>query len=354
MTGLSDIEKVAFIEFAKGSLDIRSESEKSTGLEYRAVCPFCHGGPRQEVSFDVNIDKGVVRCWRAASCNYRASAAWFISEILEISYTEAVDYLMGDLSDPEKLLAHFEDFQDELHARYETREHELFDDNGEVWHGHFKPLVQTGALPRVKEWLEGRGYDPDQFIEDHELYWPDQYYRNKDGIPIWKDRVVFKVSSLDRVAYLAYAISPDVQPKTRNPPGGVLSSMLYNYNHVQDAQTVFVCEGIFDAARLKSWGVFAVSLFGLSMSERQIYLFSKLKAHEIVFCLDNGTMDVAVKMAKELEPFSGARVISILNIGREGADPDDLTEDEFLHFYSKRKYLKVDDESILRRLERDL
>jgi hypothetical protein len=339
---MNPIHKKNLLEFIGNHFDRREErSSSSTGEEIRVYCPFCHGGPKQEFSFDINVSKGAVRCWRA-TCAYSASAGWFLKDFLDIPYHKAMEILEGEgVSSVDNLRLEAKHLESSLENKHRGFDLAALGETIDIWPNHCNDLDWRNGFEDVSEWIENRGYDPEEFMDQHRLYWPEQIGR-------MEGRVLFEVRTLMHRTYLAYAIYPEVQPKTLNPPGAVLSRMLYNYNSVLSSETVFVCEGIFDAARLISWGLSAVALFGVNISIDQVYLLSKLKAKEICVLLDNGADDKAVKVVQTLAEFISHKKISMATIEREGADPDELSEEEFLRYFKKRSFYLNNEKDILK------
>jgi hypothetical protein len=213
----------------------------------------------------------------------------------------------------------------------------------EAWVDSFEKIEDIDKFPTVAEWIEGRNYDPYKFLEQHDLYYPIQEGR-------FEDRVIFRIETNYNHAYLGYGIHPEVKPKTMNPPKVKLTNMLYNYNDCGFSKVVFVCEGIFDSARLKYYGLSAVSIFGSVISETQNHLISRMRAEEIVICLDNGLYNKSLNFARKLADISTGKTISVIDIEREGADPDELSEDELLYYFSRRKVVKAGESDVLRAL----
>lgn len=305
-------------------------SDRRTGTEIRTICPFCHGGSSEEASFDINLDKGVTRCWRS-SCGYSGSAAWFLKDFLNISYPEAMEILEGDgtASIPE-LQANLAYMERKLEEKYSSDNDGLLGETIESYIPGSKMVHELEMFDDVEAWLERRGFNPVEFLEQHVLHGAPHLER-------YRDRVLFEVTTLDHIAYLAYAIHPTVQPKTLNPKGDVLSRMLYNYNDAMDGDVIFVCEGVFDVARLKSWGLDAVAIFGVAMSAEQVYLLSKTSAKEICVMLDHGTEKASIRLLQLLSQYILNKDITMVTIEKEGADPDDLKYEELELYFSKRK-----------------
>jgi DNA primase len=308
---------------------------KSTGEEYRTLCPFCKGGDSQEESFDANFDEGVVRCWRA-SCGYSASAAWMVKELLKVTFPKALQIVSIGNSE-EDILTGFLASQDEVKMISIAP----VADKIEAWEDTFEKIDHITDYPDIYNWIINRGYDPQDFHSQHKLYYPEQVGR-------FKGRVVFRIETDYNHAYLGYAIDKETQPKTMNPPGVKLSNMLYNYNNAASGKVIFVCEGIFDAARLVSYGLNAVAIFGSVLGNQQMNLLSKTKAGEIVMCLDNGLYNKSITFAKKLSASCRNKTISVIDIKKEGSDPDELSEEEIMDCYVNRTIVALSEEDILK------
>ena len=140
--------------------------DKSKGTELRVRCPFCHGGDKHEFSFDVNIDRGVARCWRA-TCGWSGTANSLYSEIMGISRKEAFVILSGGEGD-ERIMADFVAF-DRLWM--DTVWKVVDDEPLEFWEKvpGAVPLMDADddIIEQVREWIQNRGYDFFEFINIH-------------------------------------------------------------------------------------------------------------------------------------------------------------------------------------------
>jgi len=309
--------------------------EAHGGSEFRFLCPFCHGGRSKELSFDLNVKKGTAQCWRA-KCGWRGTSNWFLSQFLNISPKEAYDLLSGEIEiSVDTLIGEIEELKLSLARRFDLPTENEFKSLDGFWRS-CEFLSESDIEDEVFDWIENvRKYDTEEFFQCHTLLKP-------PPLDDWEGYVVFEVETNDMIAYQLYAFRPGVMPKTRNPKGDVLHLFLYNYNSVKFGEfPVFVCEGIFDAARLISWGYQAVCTFGTNMSEYQAYLLSRIQSSEIVLCYDNGAEDKAKTAIKLLNQHCYEKELTRMFLDIEDIDPDKLTEDQFLNFYNKRtRYVK--------------
>ncbi len=322
MTEQIKFDPAAVMAFINDNLEILD----TKGSELITKCPFCGGGKSEEISFNINPSKGTARCWRAVKCGYKGTIVHFVKNYLDTDWRTAygivagkepddIDAIIGILTRAEKSLLKGPDKSPS-------------DIQGVIssWPSGTTPLWDSPHLGDVYDWIDGRRYDADEFVDSHQLFTCDR--------PRYAGRVLFKVETNKDKAYLAYAYDSEVAPKTLNPHGAVLSRMLYNYNYVQGADTLFVVEGIFDCARLMSWDFYAVAIFGVNLSSRQAVLLDALPASEIVVCLDHGAEQAAKDMVRKLSRFTGKR-LSVMFL--EQGDPDDAWEEDFEEAYLKRR-----------------
>lgn len=308
--------------------------ENHMGAEYRFKCPFCQGGRSGELSFDINIEKGAAHCWRA-KCGWSGTSSWFVSQILNISPKEAYDFLSGDIDvSIETLMAEVEGLQAAIQDRFSLPDEVMSANSYNAFWESSEFLFESDKEEIVCNWIQGRGYDVDKFLQHHEVFIP-------PSLPDWEGYVAFVVETNISRTYLLYLydlsrLSPK-NPKTRNPPGDVLSSMLYNYNNIINSdKPLFIVEGFFDAARLISWGYNAVCTFGTNMSDYQAYLISRTKASEVCVMYDNGADKYAKKAVSKLAGHCYEKEITRLHIDKKDGDPDSITEQEFFRYYTKR------------------
>jgi len=309
--------------------------------EVRIYCPFCEGGENREFSFDINVEKGVARCWRA-KCSWAGSFAAFLVKYLDIDYEDAKKILEGEEpKTSDELLG----LINRLKVKIEEGSQELQGGSIEPfqsWVEGVTPVTSKNAPEWLLDWLRDvRGYEPERFLTDHSLFIPARHSRY-DG------RVIFRVTSDESLGFIAYSTKKDLTPKTLNPPGAILSKMLYNYNAVRNKKKIFICEGVFDSARLVSWNLPAVSLFGVAISAEQIGLLVRSQAKELIVCLDNGAEKKSFDIARQLVRSCPNKTVSVMILEGDGEDPDDLSEEIFMEYYFKRrKFQKESVENVL-------
>lgn len=318
-----------------------TSKEVGGGEEYRFQCPFCHGGDKGEVSFDLNPHSGAARCWRA-SCAWAGSVEWFVSQYLDVDFPRAVEIVGGGVATSlEELNADLKMLSKHSRTAHKGNLEIKNDETVSAWIDGAVPFEEAPLKmsTEIKKWIQNiRGYDFEAFTEMHDIWVPPQRFA-------WEGRAMFSLKCEDNLGYLLYAMRPGMDPKTLNPHNKVLSNMLYKFEHVKHSPVVFICEGFFDAARILSWGLSATPLFSTYLSPKQIQMFSEMDAKELCICFDAGVSKIARKAANELAEYIPDKRISILRLDKkylpkgvwhEGIDPDDLTEEQFLNLWPHR------------------
>jgi hypothetical protein len=328
------------MEFVEAHFPDAEAHNRGRGLEYRFLCPFCEGGTTREAVFDLNPYTGACRCWRA-SCDWRSSVEWFVKNYLDVSYERAVEIVSGEKATSlEELQADLQVLEKQLSRRHTRSEVNPDHESLNVWVRGSKPLKGHMMEEEIRQWIQDiRGYDVEDFLDKHNIYVPPQIGR-------YKGRILFEVKSDGDRAYLAYAVDRSLERKTLNPSGRVLSQMLYNYDRIKNGKVLFICEGVFDSARLMSFGFYATSLFGVNVSPRQLRLLADTKAEEIAVCLDHGTESKAKDIATKIADFAPDKRVSVIRINKKhwkmgfpfekGMDPDDLSEEQFMTYFKHR------------------
>lgn len=324
-------------QFINEHFDHYMVTSRGGGNEIEMLCPFCKGGRSQEESFNLNLRRGAGRCWRG-KCSWQGSFVYFVKSYLDCDWATAYKIAGGEPpADIDELIG----FLNTLNIDFEEEPFVFKDVEIYAWVESSQPVIEAENFDEISDWIENvRGYDVDEFLDTHELWVPK--YKGR-----YDDRVIFKVRTCGRTAYLAYSYNPMLKRKTLNPPGQVLSNMLYNYDNVKNSSVVILTEGIFDAARAMSYDFAAMCGFGLAISDEQIFLLSELAAKEIVICYDHGCDHIAKALIKRIAPFMGGKTLSYMSIKKKGADPDDLTEEEFLlTFLARKKFLSSNHDKI--------
>lgn len=286
------------------------------GFEFQSMCPYCN-----KKKMSVNLDTGLVKCWSAKcpSSGKLGKFEYFLADYKQIGLEEAREVVRESVQLEDVL-----NIIEERDERVTKRAHELIHEETVV-------LPQNAELygkrsKTIAHWL--MQLRQPAYTKEEAMWIMDRFpFYHSDGFRMG-ERAIFEVTTLGRKAYLAYHMysgHKDVQ-KVMNPPGGVLSTMLLNYNETLntcDGKTVYVCEGAFSMMRVLMTGRHAVACFGSNISATQGLLLSMLPAKRIVILFDN---DAESKAKRAYEYLSNNFTGRFLwhNIEIDGKDPDDL------------------------------
>lgn len=333
-------------KFVKKHFPNATKENRGKGEEWVFLCPFCKGGTSGEVKFNLNPERGVCRCWRA-SCGWRSTVEWFVAHYLDVEFPRAVEIVNGEEATTEEgVIKDLQMVEDQIERDFKTSVYESDDDTVHAWVSGSTLFSRADDAFQydVRRWLEkDRGYDPDDFLDTHDLYKPPETSHALNG------RVLFKVQTGNSNGYLAYAYRDGLDRKTLNPPGSVLSKMLYNYDEAKKNDRMFVCEGVFDAARLMEYGLPAVCTFGVNVSETQESLMLDANLDELCFVFDHGAEEMAHEMAQQISHQDPDLIGSVLTFDEElvdnfepKMDPDDASFADIKRMFKRRHMYKQD------------
>lgn len=306
--------------------------------EFHFLCPFCDGGRSRERTFYLNVENGAGLCHRA-SCDWKGGAVKFISETMGISFEEAKEMLdMGNVITDDTLLESLMMFNRATSSHEESNS--FF--NSITIPFDYEDVGTSLEKEEVYKWITRRGYNPFKFLNgQHRVVMPsDAFYETSEGKKMYTiGYVCFIVATREERAFILYDYTGEAKRKTINPPNKVLSRMLYGYNRAARGRsdTVFIVEGIFDAARLMQRGLDAVAIFGTNISEQQVYLLSQLPQDEICICLDHNTKKKTKSIYEMLKDRIEDKDLTYITIEKEGEDPDSLCEDLFWEYFDARR-----------------
>jgi len=339
------VEKKDFIKWIINELGAKPSYKKD---EYICNCPFCDKN-ENHYDFTINTEKMVMNCWRGFDrrCESGHNVLTLLSFYYDVSFERAKELVKEKFETENSLLR----LKKKL-KNLDNRRILQIDTQKILWdmprgvESIEEPVTDGGK--KAKKWLLKTRKIPLELITAIK-----PYYFGKNVDKRWRkynDRVFFPVVSKSNKAWIAYSMdkkSTKKRPKTMNPPGSILSNMLFMYDFCFDSKIIVVCEGIFDALRMFMFGYAAVAIFGVNISGSQLDLLNDLDADELVVCLDPDANKVVVdskgrkssksfKLAREVEQFFLGDV-SIMKLKRE--DPDRSSFKEIRICYGNRERL---------------
>jgi len=312
---------------------------------YIGYCPFCDPDHEHKNDFGFNVDKMVGNCYRhkSATCEVGFRIFRLVQEFYEIDEVQAYFYVKKNFQDPDEVNR----LKKQI-VSVKAEEIDIDDNEDRIIVPLPRGSKKALSMKKTKSWLIDTRDFPKDFLEDmvKPVYLGNSpRQRTMWG---WRDRVFFPVSSAGNKAWIAYNYKKvtDKRPKTRNPPGSVLSKMLFFYDFFTESKKpVLLCEGIFDAMRLYLFGFNAVAVFGVNVTVEQIALLNSLPAKEVVVCLDPDAyvtkknkktgkkVSAALTMAKKLKEMYLGKV-SMMQL--ENDDPDESSFHDVKKAFSNR------------------
>ena len=280
---------------------------KKAGREYRACCPF---HDEKTPSFWVSPDKQFYHCF---GCGAHGTALGFLMNYDQLPFPEAVEELAGRLG----LEVPHEGGAGPAPTQHEAL-HELL---GRVA-GYFEETLH--ASERARQYLRGRGLDPDTIERFRIGYSPDAWNevlrrfgateesRNRllatglivpretprPGSEAWydrfRDRIMFPIRDpRGRVLGFGGRVLDKGEPKYLNSPETEIfhkGRELYGLHEARLARVklerLLVVEGYMDVVRLHQAGIqYAVATLGTATTAEHLRRAFKL-VNEVVFCFD--------------------------------------------------------------------
>jgi len=268
--------------------ELKAKKLPNKDHEYIANCPFCD---RNENHWDytINTKKMVMNCWRGFDprCESGHTVLSLVAHYYDISSKQALEFIKKNFRGEDSLLRVKKRLKNLDERRILTVEDEQI-----VWSMPTESVSilesQTREADKALRWLLDVRKIPLEVVEALEPRYLGKSNR-KAWIP-YQNRIFFPVKTDGNEAWLAYSTrkkSTKRHPKTMNPPGRVLSRMLYLYDwYVDSEEPVLLHEGLFDAARFFMFGYNALAGFGTTLSPEQLELLNALPAKEVVVCYD--------------------------------------------------------------------
>lgn len=330
------IDKKMYVQWLEKELKAIKNNSKED--EWIANCPFCDN-KENHWDYTINVKKGVSNCWRGFDprCESGHNILTLVSLYYDISFDKASKFIRKKFQGENSL--------QRVRKRLKNiGEDRILDISNEkiIWEIPRESISvvdgKTKSSKKVLQWLLKERKIPLKIIEELE-----PRYLGKNVSRRWqkyKERVFFPVISNGNQAWLAYSMakkSTKKNPKTKNPPGHILSSMLFMYDYYKDStESIIINEGLFDAVRFFMFGFNAVCGFGTTVSSEQIELLNLLPSSEVVICYDPDATILkqndkgkwtcrAYRVAEDLKKHYFGDV-SVMKLKRE--DPDRSTYQE--------------------------
>lgn len=290
---LNGINKLNTVNFKCSNAQITCPIHKN-GQESK---PSCDVLLQDKTNFDGSVTQaGTVHCF---SCGYKASFPKFVADCLDITYRQAIEWLLNVstysfIEDSRDFNCDIVD-EDKKTNLYENLPAITLDELKSYDYIHdymFKRKLSLDVINKFEV-----GYDP---VTDSITF---PVYIDGKCIFVAKRRVKYKRFDL-----------PEINPKP-----------IYGLDYCK-GDSIIVCEGVIDALTCWTYGKEAVALFGTG-SEYQAKQLNNIRQRHIILALDG---DYAGKKGMHnLSKYLTNKIVTKLNIPN-GRDINDLSKEEFL------------------------
>lgn len=275
------------LQWLQEEFDAKPDQSKKN--EFYFHCPFCDK-KKQHKDYAFNLEKMKGHCWRGFSpeCESGHNIFSLVALYYDIEYRKACVFVDKNLQIGNKIALFKKKLRGlneeiiDLSSDYGNVHWDIPRESIEIW----KEESKNGR--RCMKWLlKERKIPPEVIYMLKPVTLIDGYEGRRWSRHV--GRVFFPVISDDNRGWLSYFVGKPGKndKKTLNPPGSILSNMLFLYdNYRRSTEPVLICEGIFDALRMFIFGYNAVAVFGTNISDAQISLLNQLPSEEVVVCLD--------------------------------------------------------------------
>lgn len=280
---------------------------KRTGDNLMLTCPFHTNGAERKPSLGINIHTGLFNCF---TCHESGSIDVFVSKCF----------------------------------RYE--------DNGEYGRKWLLDLFSDNIYENRQglQLQERKVYVPPKYVTEEELdnyRWYHKY--------MWKRRLTPELVEFFDIGYdsntdcitipvndlsgnCVFIARRSVKGKFFNYPKDV-DKPIFGLDKCYNAKTIFICESVFNATTIWSYGLKAVALLGTG-SKYQYDILSKCGVRKFYLCFDgdNAGKRGAERFIKNVKTNANIVVVEML----EGKDVNDISEQQFFELVtlSDERYMK--------------
>jgi hypothetical protein len=280
------IQWIPFLE--QHHIDYVDHGHNVTRGNVSIKCPWCVDDPSHHLG--IQLSTGYWNCWRNENHRGR-NPVRLIQALLGCSRLHAESLVNNSITLP---LDNFDEIIKSLSQEAIPTEEKI---SKIVFPPNVKTLVDKGMGRKFIDYLVGRDYTRDEARHLAEVYWlmyavtgPFAYriivpIEMEDGIATWTGRDITGTSET------RYKTLSNVESRQS------IKDCLFGYKSLledNEAHTLLVCEGPFDAMRADFFGyqlgIRATCLFGLQASDAQVSLLVRLasKFENKYVCLDAG------------------------------------------------------------------
>lgn len=296
MVDFKDFDIVNYLE--EQGIDYKN-SGKNVGRDCVGVC--CTEHDDSSYHLNVHLDKKIFHCW---SCGKSGNLVKFVALMESISFAQAFFRIKSKVGfiDYEEDKGLLEVIVGILDKDNEVKGIDRVNlDLKEIRLPHYIEMFEWGKPYKLyyQYLTRYRLFDPEDFMK-----W-DCYYCGKGE---YENRLIFPIRMNQRlVTFATRALSDGASLKHRSQPKeqAIISikDCLYLYDEYEEGDEVVLCEGVFDALRLKSFGYKALAIFSNQLSDAQILLLLNKLPGKVKVLLDRGEYFNTIKAWHQVMEF---------------------------------------------------
>lgn len=275
------------------------------------ACPFCG----REGKLGINPSLDFFHCFR---CDAGGKATTLIMEI-------------ADLQTDSQLMSFLKDYKYNGYV-IQDKILELKQQTTMVLPEGFKLLNQGDShlAKAARNYIKRRKFDVDELTRKGWGYGTKEPYWGYIIMPYHKDNKVVYFNARE-------FLNPGA-PRYLNPDNlenGLSKSMLlYNEEALYTYDSVYLCEGIFNAQTISDDR--SICSAGKHISQYQLNLIIKSPVERIIICLDSDAMKQAIEIAQKLIDYKAVKIITF----PDGQDANDLGRKKTLKLIYGTRYLR--------------
>lgn len=278
---------------------------KVTGAQQISInCPLCSGDdPSKHMS--INLEGRGWRCWRHPYEHFGRKPTKLVAAILHIPLSRAAEIAGDNTFMPTNFLER---------VKLAVQPVERVPPKSPKLPAEFKPITDSIACRPYVNYLLRRGYSKPEIYRFKHIYYCARgpyhgriiftVHQNKQ-LMTWTGRTVSPNAGL---RYRTLSQDRDKAKRDGHDPacGPITNYLLWYDELMRDGDTIVLCEGPFDALRVRSLGrrdgIVATCLFTTSISPEQVELLHMMLPlyQRRILLLDKGTMVIALRYARLL------------------------------------------------------
>jgi len=281
------IEAFVYDQFEKYKIQ-----ETGAGTEIRFNGPF---EPDKRFRMFINVEKNLVHDFNTG---YSNTFIGFVSDYLDLSYSEAQHYIIKNYLNYKSLKEVIKPYKPSV------RIVELEEINEPPGLSRISPKTYYGKLA-IK--LLAKKHISALQIKKFKLQcFTEGYYKGRLYIPFYMNNKLVFFQARDLLGekkWLEEHKRSRKYKKYENPKGIPKSQILFNYDNINNKESVVVVEGPFDAMTTKN----AVAILGNTISRAQAKKIALKSPKRVIFIPDNdeagkNTLEKNMKIMKEVAP----------------------------------------------------